>query len=211
MRRLRRELTIERFLYGETSRSRLKISRNMLCRLFTHHQVMPQYLNFMSVFSMSPEKDDMSFGGRDLRFVGFQVQNALCRNSMAIPGLERSGRRFQMCYNLKTAVKRSESSWSIKQAAFHHQFDIETGNALWISTKGGLEDIKGKVESLTGSSGRLEDRSFGDALECFISSLAVHLMYCHWSTEGWCLCIQHIEREVEREVSSYQAQLSKRY
>jgi hypothetical protein len=173
----------------------------MLRRLFTHHHVMPQYLQFISVFGVISEPNDMAFGGRDLRFSGFQVQNAACRNMIAAPDLGRSEKRFQMCYNLKNVAQKSKDSWSIRQAAFHHQFDIKTGNALWISTKGGLEDIKKRVESLTGSSGKLEDRSYGDVFECFRSSLAVHLMYCHWSTEGWRWYIEHLERRIEQEVS----------
>ena len=173
----------------------------MLCRLFTHHQVMPQYLQFISVFGVKSEPNEMAFSGRDLRFCGFQVQNAACRNMAAIRDLGRSERRFQMCYNLKTVAEKSKDIWSIRQAAFHHQFDIETGNALWISTKGGLDDIKKRVESLTGSSGKPEDRSFGDVFECFRSSLAVHLMYCHWSTEGWRWYIEYLERRIEQEVS----------
>lgn len=173
----------------------------MLCRLFTHHQVMPQYLQFISVFGVKSESNEMAFSGRDLRFSGFQVQNAACRKMTAIDDIGRSGTYFQMCYNLKNVAEKSKDIWSIRQAAFHHQFDIGTGNALWISTKGGLDDIKKRVESLTGASGKPEDRSFGDVFECFRSSLAVHLMYCHWSTEGWRWYIEYLERRIEQEVS----------
>ncbi|KAJ9656960.1 hypothetical protein H2201_008363 [Coniosporium apollinis] len=101
--------------------------------------------------------------------------------------------------NLDGVAELKRRTWSIRQAAFHHQFDVEEGTTLWISTKGGLDDLKERVESLTGPNGRLEDRSFGTTAECFRSSLAVHLMYCHWSTEGWRWYIEFLEDAIETE------------
>src|SRR5436190_1946501 len=112
----------------------------MLLRILTFHQVMASCLDFISVFGTQSKP-------RDLRFSGFHEQTLLSSPpcAPATPELHRSGRHYQLCYNLKSvAVVTSEdalvkSSWSIRQAAFHHQFDVAEGNALWIVAKGDKE------------------------------------------------------------------------
>jgi len=47
--------------------------------------------------------------------------------------------------------------------------------------------------------GRPQDRTFDSPEECFRSSLAVHLMNCHWSTDGWRSHLQWLENVVEQE------------
>jgi hypothetical protein len=190
------------FLFAGDSRSPLKINRTMLVRILSFHQVMPGYLDFISVFGQQSHS-------RDLRFSGFREQTLLSKpiSGLSMPDLGRSGRQYQLCYNLKSVTCRSPANtpakrkeWSIRQAAFHHQFDVEQGTALWIVTKGNL-DLKEQVQGLTGKDGRPEDRDFGTPEECFKSSLAVHLLYCHWSTEAWRWYLQWLEDVVDQNVS----------
>ena len=179
----------------------------MLVRILSYHQVMPEYLDFISVFGTQSLP-------RDLRFSGFREQTLLSNYARrrSVPALGRSGRQFQLCYNLKavnclspigTPTKNKE--WSIQQAAFHHQFDVDEGTTLWIVTKGGLE-IKNQIQDMTGRDGRPEDKSFGTPAECFKSSLAVHLLNSHWSTEEWRWYVQWLEDVVDNEVKKTQAQ-----
>src|SRR5690606_558174 len=84
--------------------------------------------------------------------------------------------------------------------AIYHQFDVEYGTTLWIITKG-RNDIQQRFKDLTGPSGRLQDKSFGSPDECFRSSLAAHLMFCHWSTEDWRWYIRWLEGVIDAEVS----------
>ncbi|KAL9021295.1 MAG: hypothetical protein Q9185_001500 [Variospora sp. 1 TL-2023] len=184
------------FISGGNSREPLKISRRMLTRILTYHQVMPCYLDFMSVFGLSKS-------ARELRFSGFRAQ-VLLKNptpNSAMPDLGRSGRHFQMCYNLKSVARVPDEKrvvWSIRQAAIYHQFDIEKGTALWIVTKGNLE-IKDRIKTLTGKDGRAEDRAFDTPEQCLKSSLAVHLLHCHWSTEDWRWYVQSLEDQIDTE------------
>lgn len=197
-----------RYIYGRSSRDQLRITRNMLAQIFTYHQVMPAYLDFMFIFGAQCD-------ARDLRFSGFRKQNMLknplntkkCQSSN-IPELGRSGQQFQLCYNLKGVTLKTnsgedrnskDSEWSIRQASIHHQFDVVYGTTLWIVTKGGL-DIQKRFEKLTGPDGRIDDKSFGDTYACFRSSLAAHLMFCHWSTEDWRWYIAWMEVITEKEV-----------
>lgn len=188
------------YIYGEHSRDRLKITQNMLTQILTYHQVMPAYLDFISVFGAQSEP-------HDLRFSSFREQTTLTDppRSRAVPGLGRSGRQYQLCYNLKCVALKSEdktkfmlNEWSIQQAVIHHQFDIVEGRMLWIITKGSL-DFQECSKELTGKDANPEDRAFNTFEECFRSSLSAHLLYCHWSTEYWLRYIKWLERVVENE------------
>ena len=160
----------------------------MLTLIMTYHQVMATYLDFMLVFGAQSKQ-------RDLRFSGFREQTMISSpaRGLRIPELGRSGRQFQLCYNLKSvAYKTEQNEWSVRQAAIHHQFDVEEGTALWIVTMG-RTDLLDRFKELTGKDARPQDKSFATPEECFRSSLAVHLMYCYWSTENWRWYIQHLE------------------
>lgn len=196
--------TVSSFLWAGDSREPLKLTCTMFLRILSYHQVMAHYLDFISVFGSQSEP-------RDLRFSGFREQVSLNghRNAPEIHSLGRSGRQYQLCFNLKgvTCLTPKEKTtdrkrWSIRQAAFHHQFDVETGIALWIITKGDKE-LKERIEDMTGPFGRSEDQAFGTTQECFKSSLAVHLLQCHWSTENWRWYIQWLEAVMESIVSDY--------
>ncbi len=184
------------------SRKPLAISRNMLARILTYHQVMPSYLDFISVFGLQSE-------ARDLRYSSFREQTLLSDppRGPAVPKLGRSGRQFQLCYNLKSVtclsaphtVPLEEEEWSIRQAAFHHQFDVITGTTLWIVTKGDLV-IKARAQEMTSERGRPEDKAFDTPEKCLKSSLAAHLLYCHWATEDWRWYIQWLEEVIQSAV-----------
>jgi hypothetical protein len=193
-----------RFIYADHSLSPLKITRKMLVRVLSYYQVMPSYLEFLLVFGIHKHS-------REKRFSGFRSDLMLSNGqNLAITSLGRSGRQLQLCYNLKTVAKwteegrlmPSDNKWSIRQGAFYHQFDIENGNSLWIITRAGL-DIKQRVESMTGKNGRSEDREYQNLPQCLRSSLAVHLLLCHWSFENWRTYFQWLEDTVEREVIKF--------
>jgi len=187
------------YIYGANSRARLGITRSMLLELFTFHQVMPDYLDFISVFGLQSETQDL------IRFSSFREQKTLKINnaSTGTQNMGRSGRNYQLCYNLKGASLKfqdpdneSKNQWSIRQAAFYHQLDVVGGNAVWIVTKGGL-DIQQRFKELTGKDARPEDKAFGNPDECFRSSLSAHLLFCHWSTEDWRGYIKWLEYTIE--------------
>ena len=191
-----------RFLYSDSSLAPLNLTLPMLQRILTYHQVMPAYLDFISVFQAQLFE-------RDVRFSGFQEQIGFSSrtSSPAMPNLGRSGLQYQLCYNLKMVkVLQPESHnpmpnrWPMRQAAFHHQFDVKYGTALWISTKVQLDDLKIRTKELTGKDGRLEDHDYTSTVACFKSTLPVHLMYCHLAAEGWRWYIRHLEDLVDHKV-----------
>ncbi|KAF2095019.1 hypothetical protein NA57DRAFT_79509 [Rhizodiscina lignyota] len=170
------------YIYGDSSRTRLKITRSMLAQIFTYHQVMPDYLDFIFAFGFSGSS-------RLLKFSSFREHTSLRvpQPGSAIPQLGRSGRQFQLCYNLKGTWQMGvpdDVVWMAQEAAFYHQFDVLSGNMLWIVTKGRL-DLHSRIKDWTNVSENPDNRAFGTVEDCFRSSLSTQLLFSHWSTEGW--------------------------
>ena len=167
----------------------------------TYYQVMPNYLDFLLLFGGHRHS-------REKRFSGFRAEIMFGSQNLPLDCLGRSGKYIQLCYNLKAIAKQTKPGqlaptdyqWSIRQGAINHQFDVCKGNALWIITRAGL-DIKQRVESLTGKTGRDEDRAFQTPEHCFRSSLAVHLLLSYWASEHWRSYLQWLEDSVANEVS----------
>lgn len=197
------QLTSEpRYIYAESSRARLRVTRSMLVEVLTFHQVMPDYLEFLFIFGLQSEPRDLGFGS-------FRQHMSLkpANSKFAVPSLGRTGRNYQLCYNLKGVTCKyrnpedlAQSDYSIRQAAIYHKFDASNGSSLWIVTKGGL-DLNDRFKKLTGKDARPEDKSFGSVEECFKSSLSAHLLFCHWATEDWRGYIKWLEEVVDQEAS----------
>ncbi|KAK4152639.1 hypothetical protein C8A00DRAFT_44337 [Chaetomidium leptoderma] len=180
------------YIHAANARDRLRVRRSMFTMILSFHQVMPEYLDFLPSFGRQSTP-------RDIRFSGFrqQVDLARPRPELAVEALARSGQQYQIAYNLKGVTLKDEGEWSIRNAAFYHRFDIETGHAVWIVTKG-RTDVLDRYKEMTSKFGRPEDRAFGTTDECFVSSLAPHLLFCRWSTEDWRGYIRNLEEAVDR-------------
>ena len=173
----------------------------MLMRLLSYHQVMPRYLEFLFLFGQRANP-------HDLRYSGFREQTSLELQTpgQKLPALRRSGKHYQLCYNLKSVGSSSppdtaltNQHWSIRHAAIYHQFDVEMGTTLWIITKGDLS-LKKDVEEVTGPDGRPEDKSFSTPSQAFRSSLGIHALIAHWASNDWRWYLQWLEDSVDKEV-----------
>ncbi|OTA58296.1 hypothetical protein K449DRAFT_436656 [Hypoxylon sp. EC38] len=190
------------YIYGMHSRSKLRLTKAMLVDILTFHQVMPAFLDFLHIFGQQSEPTDLNFSG-------FREQVTLTNPSdgLIIPGLGRSGKHYQMCFNLKGVALKSKikenfmlNEWSIRPAVFHHQFDITSGNTLWIVIKGNLE-IQQRFKALTDKDGRAQDKSFNTTEESFRSSLSAQLMFGYWAMEDWRWYIKWLERVVDNKIA----------
>ncbi|KAL2075032.1 hypothetical protein VTL71DRAFT_8812 [Oculimacula yallundae] len=189
------------FFQAPTSEAKLTVTRNMASRILTYFQVMPNYIDFLSVFAVD-------FGEQveavELRFSGFRERVLLSTEARGVqlPCAGLTGQNFQLCYNLKCVAlkygsgKREDWLWSPRQAVFHHQFDVGEGTTLWIIASA-RDELQYRFSDLTGSEGRSEDRAFKTPAESFISSLSVHLLLAQWATEDWRGYIRWLEQVLE--------------
>ena len=101
---------------------------------------------------------------RLLKFSGFREESTLkaTPSGYSIPELGRSGRQYQLCYNLKGVFEGGglgSTVWRMQEAAFYHRFDVIGGNMLWIVTKGRL-DIHRLFGQMTGTGATPENKKF---------------------------------------------------
>ncbi|OJD33251.1 mitosis inhibitor protein kinase swe1 [Diplodia corticola] len=180
------------FIHARHSRDRLLISRPMMSLLFTYHQVMPAFLDFVLTFGRREH-------GQELHYGGFRSESRLLDSSTRIPEIGRSGRDFRLCYNLKSvehSPKQTDWPWSVRQTAIHHTFDIVTGRASWIVVKGdGL--MENRVKEATDPSSRAAASQFDTNSRSFASSLNTHLIYIDWAGENWQSYIDFLEDEAQ--------------
>lgn len=200
--------------------------------IFTYFQVMPSYIDFVSAFCKKRQDDeDVS----DLRFSSFRESIRLSPDScgLNLPHLALSGRGFQLSYNLKSVTNKSKErpswpgvqdrmekwDWSVRQAVFHHQFDMKEGRSLWIITSA-RHYLQERVQKLTGQMERrpsthashgeddLElpssrtDRTYTTTEDSFVASLSMHLMLAQYSSEDWRGYVRWLEQMLEKTVSN---------
>jgi hypothetical protein len=176
-----------RFLHAPHGRASLRVSRDMLCFLFTYHQVMPSFLDFVFPFGKQ-------INAQDFHFSGLREESRLDvrRRGPEILELNRSGNELRLCYNLRSVEPSSNQTdlrWSIRQTAIYHSFDLKTGQTLWINVKGN-KLIKNRITEATTSPSLRKPISLSEA---FTASLATHLLLCDWSGENWRWYINDLE------------------
>lgn len=167
----------------------------------TYYQVMPEYLDFLDVYG-SPFGED-----KDLHFSDFRSDKVLINPlpGNVIEGLCRSGRRYQLCYNLKTVSKKessgNETIWKIRQSAIYHQFDVGYGTQFWmigdphLVLKERIGEIYNDQESHKSSFSATEGR--------FKSSLKSHLVCVRWACENWRSHLLSLEEMIDYKVSLF--------
>ncbi|KAK1495486.1 hypothetical protein CTAM01_08615 [Colletotrichum tamarilloi] len=179
------------FLCAESAIGPLEISAMMLFQLLSFYQVMLHFLDFLYVYA-SLHGDD-----KELHFSGFRTQKTLINPLPAtiLPELGRSGRQYQLCYNLKTAVDKGSDGWKTRQAAIHHQFDIGQNTQLWI-----IGDPRSSIKKIIGElypENHVYPTSFSTFQQSFKSSMDVHLALASWATSEWRWNIRFLEERAE--------------
>lgn len=181
-----------RYLVCGHSRNPLKMTKRTFERLMSYHQVMPAYFDLVSVFGL----EEIAF---DQRFSGFRDQTTIGTLESEVE-LNRSTQRIQLCYNLKAPFQQPNQLWTIRQAAIHHQFDLENGTALWIVTKGEWDPLKQRTTEATNKDGRPEDKDFTSVTTALRAALSIHILFTQWSGEDWRTYIRNLEAMVELKV-----------
>ncbi|RYP90076.1 hypothetical protein DL770_003815 [Monosporascus sp. CRB-9-2] len=205
---------------------RLNLTRAMLLRILTYHQVSSCFLTFITFFGSKTGATDVSFGG-------FRAESSLTTPSLLQSDmLGRSGRRIQLCYSLgtveekvprsrKPAAQGSETSrkadklWIRPKASIHHQFDPEKGTMLWIITAPvtrprrfapPTERSKSKIwteEFKVHMNKQHRDGKFLTPRSCFSMSLDIHLKLAAWSVGDFSYCMQDLDDSLRQLTDKY--------
>lgn len=228
-------LTSSSFFQAESGQAKLDVSLLHAQKVLTYFQVMPSYIDFMAAFTKKRmDEEDVS----DLRFSSFRESIRLSSDEggLDLPHLAISGHGYQLSYNLKSVANKSREraswnvnkdaqdtwNWSIRQAAFHHQFDTKEGTSLWIITSA-RNYIQERVRNMTGQTeaskqganlapghdlgdeldSHPRDRTFTTAEDSFIASLSVHLMLAQYASEDWKGYIRWLEQMIEKKVGRF--------
>jgi hypothetical protein len=161
----------------------------MLKLLFTYHQIMPSFLDFVFPFGkhVFPQ---------DLYFSGFREETRLTStpDPTAIEKLGRSGCEMRICYNLRSVERLQDPvlPWSIRQSAVYQTLDIKTGKALCIVVKGN-KLIKSRITE----AGKSKSWSATSLKDVFCTTLETHLLMCDWSGENWRWYINDLEDRLQ--------------
>jgi len=157
---------------------------------FSYHQVMPIFLEFLFPFGQQTYAQDFYFTGfrHEHRLAGLDAD-------LDLPKLKRSGRSLRMCYSLKSVEKSTDRlPWSVRSMAVYHSFDVEYGNALWISVKGNdlIQDrVMSTTEGITPGS-----MPYSTKERAFQQALSMHLINAKWSSEQWRWYLNALEEEL---------------
>ncbi|KAM7187241.1 hypothetical protein V8F33_011332 [Rhypophila sp. PSN 637] len=187
------------FLISDCALAPLELTRDALLRILAYHQVMPNYIDFLLVYGAQEED-------HELRYSGFRTRTTLSNPHAGhvVPGLQRSGCQYEMCFNLKAVSRKEENPkdpfaprWRIEQSAIYHRFDLKTGTALWIIGDP-RESVKGMIGDVLPEGSLPRNFRFGTVAEAFISSLHTHLLLAQWASDEWRSHIQSLEATIEK-------------
>lgn len=181
------------FVGAQTSRDPLQISQEMMLWVLSIFQTLPTFLDFIFPFGRQLHAVDFQFSGfrQDNRFeAGFQRQ--------AIPELGRSGRDFQICYNLKTVEPKPSQSWpwSCRQTALFHSFDVDNGLASWIVIKAN-NLIRERLKEVSNHRLGKDSALYKSVSKMFDNTLASHMVVVEWAGENWRWYINYFEEQLD--------------
>lgn len=186
------------FLVSESALAPLDLTRDALLRILAYHQVMPAYIDFLLVYGTRDED-------RELRFTGFRTRTTLQNPAPGhvIADLHRSGRQYEVCFNLKAAApkeslssQQSRRRWKIRQTAVYHRFDCGSGTALWIIGDP-REKVKKTVQEILPEGLVPGQFEFGTMPGAFSASLETHLVLVAWASSSWRWHIQDLEEIID--------------
>ncbi|KAJ4385510.1 hypothetical protein N0V93_009938 [Gnomoniopsis smithogilvyi] len=190
-----------RFMFLKTAGSTMpmQLTAKILKRILSYYQVMPSVLDFVYMYGSPNGKD------REMRFSRFRTEMSLDNTyvDLELDALKRSGKRYQLCYNLKTIVlkERNEEKvinkeWKIRQAFFYHQFDVEKATQLWLIGDP-LSAVRSWVTEHIHAQTNHQTR-FGNFVASFWTSLETHLTYIRWATDEWRWHVESLEEIIEK-------------
>ncbi|KAK3985628.1 hypothetical protein QBC44DRAFT_154128 [Cladorrhinum sp. PSN332] len=171
------------FFSARHSRAPIRCSKEMFGLVMTFHQAMSPFVEL--VLGFGKPRSEQEFHYTAFRHEGYMGTHQGQR--LAIPQLGRSGREIRHCFNLWSPEQSNASgsmTWSLRQTAAYHAFDIEFGQSLWINIKAN-NLVKARIVDAAASCEALQAQSLSSLCGSFAAALATHLILFEWCTENW--------------------------
>ena len=165
----------------------------MLLLIFSYFLVKPSFVDFICCFGRQEQAKDLYFSAFESKVSG------ICSipSSLNVPGLGWSGTELQLCYLLKSVeCSQTPSSWSIRQAAIHHTFDLTKVRCSWIVLKGNKK-LGDRIRNVTAHTNDLSTQ-IGSVKSNFGAALKIHLLICTFALENWPDYIRYLEEKLDR-------------
>ncbi|KAK4231947.1 hypothetical protein QBC38DRAFT_178135 [Podospora fimiseda] len=173
------------FFKAEHSRRPLDCSKAMFTSVMSWHQIMAPFVDLVLGFGNQPS-------GKEFHYTSFRHEASLDQNHsdiFSIPELGRSGLGIRHCFNLwspeeTVSPKSNTPSWSLRQAAAYHSFDLKSGRAVWITIKAN-DVLKKRIIGATDTCDALQVEALSELAGCFSAALTTHLIFFEWCGERW--------------------------
>ncbi|KAL2206312.1 hypothetical protein CC79DRAFT_1398254 [Sarocladium strictum] len=180
------------FIQSTSSRDPLGCSHDQLAIVFSRHQVMAKFLDF--VFTFKRRVDPHSYAS----FRCEDTLNPLDRVSEVKP-LQRSGVHIQHCFNLLAMEPNEHDAtvWRQRQVAAYHSFDLIEGNTFWTILKGN-DVIQNRMQKATDRALASRPQFPNSVALSFQQTLREHLLLLQWSTENWIPYIESLEEQCRK-------------
>ncbi|RGP76419.1 hypothetical protein FLONG3_5304 [Fusarium longipes] len=122
------------------------------------------------------------------------------KHILPLPGLNRSGREIRYSFVLRSvessnSITTKPQSWSIRQLAVYHSFDVVSGQAFWVTCKGNSFNEELFKEALNDTRNELDSVS-----QCFSYSLESLSMILDWCDSNWVFYINELLDNVKPQV-----------
>jgi hypothetical protein len=163
----------------------------MLLQVFTYHQVMPAFIQFLLSFGVQLYRRDFHFAGfKGLSHIDSPLTGAI------IPEIGRSGYQIQMCYNLKSVEQSSDGwTWQIRQGSLYHNYDLKKDRSTWVIVKANSVLRKAIHDALChqySEYSRRQSRPTG-----LDTAALTHEVIIAWAGDKWQLYINDLEHRFQ--------------
>ncbi|EXA31934.1 hypothetical protein FOVG_16812 [Fusarium oxysporum f. sp. pisi HDV247] len=192
------------FVQSDNVRTPLNCSRESFAFLSSFYQIPAYFLDFVSSFGYSAERQDYHMTG----FNSYDTLEPSTSNALEIRQLGRSGSEHVVQYMLRSVEKLTDSSsntnWDVHQMAVHHRYDFVYGKALWLNIK------TNNIISERIKEAMAEDPMLNFALSkglsgSFTATLRTHLIHLEWCDNSWREYICDVEGEIRKTVKGIKA------
>lgn len=201
-------LNRDRFLTTSPSSNSLSISKEMLLRTLSYHQVSVQYLDMLSStmqFSEQSHNGNGSFWA--YRSLGSPIAG------LEAPDIGRSGHHYEIAFSLQGVESggptrsNQQHEWLLRSATIYHKFDNVHGSSLWLLSKT-ANDLHSRFHGEYAERNKRNDELDVDPVGCFTANLGNHLLLARWASESWAKYLSYLKNMITTDVSATRTRIS---